>query len=114
VGGWSHANPGRRALIVQILHVPDCPHVDLLSRRLETVLVGRADVSVEDRVIQDEAEAAARGMAGSPTLLIDGVDPFAADGRPPALTCRLYTDETGRVSGAPSVTQLRAALGGLR
>ena len=34
-------------------------------------------------------------MAGSPTLLIDGVDPFAAPGqRDCGMSCRLYRDQT--------------------
>jgi hypothetical protein len=50
-------------------------------------------------------------MTGSPTLLVDGVDPFAVPGAAANLTCRLYRDETGDASGAPSVAQLRHALG---
>jgi len=49
-------------------------------------------------------------MHGSPTLLIDGVDPFAEPGQPPSLSCRLYRDDDGRTSGAPSAGQLRHAI----
>jgi hypothetical protein len=49
-------------------------------------------------------------MHGSPTLLIDGVDPFAGPDQPPSLSCRLYRDEAGRAGGAPSVQALRQAL----
>jgi hypothetical protein len=49
-------------------------------------------------------------MNGSPTLLIDGVDPFGRPGLRPSLSCRLYPDENGSLSGAPSVTQLRQVL----
>ena len=49
-------------------------------------------------------------MHGSPTVLIDGSDPFAAPGADASLSCRLYRDEAGRVQGAPSAGQLRAAL----
>jgi hypothetical protein len=42
-------------------------------------------------------------MAGSPTLLIDGVDPFAMAGQAWNLSCRLYADEAGAASGAPSL-----------
>src|SRR5262249_15913262 len=65
---------------------------------------------VHRREIADEREAAQAGMHGSPTLLIDGVDPFAAPGQPPSLSCRLYRDATGRAEGAPSVEGLRRAL----
>ena len=29
-------------------------------------------------------------MTGSPTLLVDGADPFARPGQPPSISCRLY------------------------
>jgi hypothetical protein len=94
---------------LQILHVPDCPNTPVLTARLDGLLAGRSDVVVEHQVIRDEREAVARGMTGSPTLLIDGTDPFSV-GRPPSMSCRLYLDESGAVVGAPSVAQLRAAL----
>lgn len=49
-------------------------------------------------------------MHGSPTLLIDGMDPFTQLGQPPGMSCRLYRDEDGRISGSPSVGQLRRAI----
>jgi hypothetical protein len=42
--------------------------------------------------------------------MIDGVDPFAELGQPPGVSCRLYRDDEGRTSGAPSVGQLRHAI----
>lgn len=49
-------------------------------------------------------------MRGSPTLLIDGADPFAAPGQPPSMSRRLYRDDDGQASGAPSAGQLRQAI----
>ena len=50
-------------------------------------------------------------MNGSPTLLIDGIDPFAsADQCACGVSCRLYRDQEGRIAPAPSVDQLRDAL----
>ena len=50
-------------------------------------------------------------MTGSPTLLADGVDPFARPGQQPSLSCRLYLDEHGHRSPAPSSGQLSDVLG---
>jgi len=94
---------------LQVLHVPDCPNTGVLTARLDGLLTGRGDVVVEYEVIRDEREAAARGMTGSPTLLIDGTDPFGA-GRAPSMSCRVYFDESGAVAGAPSEAELREAL----
>ena len=98
---------------LQVLHVPDCPNARLLSSRLSRLLAGRPDIAVEDRVICDERDAAGWGMTGSPTLLIDGVDPFAVPGLLPSISCRLYAGETGPLTGTPSVAQLRRVLADL-
>jgi hypothetical protein len=93
-----------------VLAVPGCPNAPVLEDRLAAVLDGRAGVWVSHQVVSEEGEAARWGMHGSPTLLIDGVDPFAGPGQPPSMSCRLYRDETGQLSGAPSAGQLRQAI----
>ena len=50
-------------------------------------------------------------MHGSPTILVDGIDPFAEPGQPASVSCRLYRHGNGQVDGAPSVSQLRQAIG---
>ena len=82
-----------------VLAEPACPNAPVLEDRLAAVLDGRAGVSVSRQVISDETEAARWGMHGSPTLLIDGVDPFAEPGQPPSMSCRLYRDEHGQHIG---------------
>jgi hypothetical protein len=93
-----------------LLTVPACPNAAALEERLATALAGHPDAVVHRREIADEREAAQAGMHGSPTLLVDGVDPFAAPGQPPSLSCRLYRDATGRADGAPPVDALRRIL----
>jgi hypothetical protein len=92
-----------------LLTVPGCPHREVFEQRLALALAGRAAVIVR-REVSDVARARQLGLRGSPTLLIDGVDPFAAPGEPASLSCRLYRLPDGSVDGAPSVDQLRAAL----
>ena len=94
-----------------VLAVPECPNAPVLEERLAAALDGRDGVSVSREVIFTDGEAARWGMHGSPTLLIDGTDPFAVPGQRPSLSCRLYRGEGGRASGAPSVSQLRRAIG---
>ncbi len=93
-----------------VLAVPDCPNVSLLEERLAGALAGRPGVRLTRRVIADEGEAARWGMRGSPTLLVNGRDPFPAPGSGPALACRLYPAAHGRLEGAPAVAALRQAL----
>ena len=92
---------------LEVLHVPYCPNLLPLLERLAEV----TDLPVSTHVIESEADAARFGMAGSPTLLVDGIDPFAAAGGCECgLACRLYRDDAGRIISAPSVEQLRVAL----
>jgi hypothetical protein len=79
----------------------------LLRRALDDV--GLAAVRFRTRVIGTQQEAEQTGFVGSPTILIDGRDPFAEPGRPPGLACRVYRDEAG-LSGVPALEPLRQAL----
>ncbi|MEJ3658893.1 alkylmercury lyase [Actinomycetes bacterium KLBMP 9759] len=92
---------------LQVVHVPDCPNLAPLLEHLRMVTA----VPVVTVEVRTEAEAIAAGMAGSPTLLVDGIDPFAdRDSRSCGMSCRIYRDEHGRPVPAPTVAQLRAAL----
>jgi hypothetical protein len=102
--------PGPAAVTrIRLLHVPGCPGAELLLRRIAD-LPGFVDLQVDQEVVTDEAAAAATGMTGSPTLLIDGADPFPIPNAVPSLSCRLYRDEHDRLGVAPSATRLRRAL----
>lgn len=93
-----------------LLSVPDCPNAAAFEERLAVVLAAHPAVVVRRRVVSDEREAAEAGMHGSPTLLVDGRDPFAPPGEPPSLSCRLYRDAVGQTGPAPSVEELRNVL----
>jgi len=95
-----------------ILMVAGCPHGAMLERRLAIALAGRQEISVTRRIVTDERQAARAGMHGSPTLLIDGSDPFAALGGPSGLSCRIYREPGGQAEGAPSIAALSRALDG--
>jgi hypothetical protein len=93
-----------------LLTVPDCPNAAAFEERLAAALASHPGAAVRRRVIMSELEAAEAGMHGSPTLLIDGTDPFAAPRQPPSLSCRLYRDAAGRTEAVPSVQELRRVL----
>jgi hypothetical protein len=95
---------------LQILCMPDCPNTAVLAERLGSLLAGRPDIQLTRHVISTEDQARQWGMTGSPTLLVDGVDPFAQAGQQFSLSCRLYLGDDGRLGPAPSARQLRAAL----
>jgi len=80
-----------------VLVVPDCPHraaaIGLVRGLLDELRLPGIPVRVG--VIDTPAEARRRGFAGSPTILIDGVDPFGRPGQAAALACRIYRGEAG-------------------
>jgi hypothetical protein len=92
---------------LEVLYVADCPHLDLMLERLAQV----TGIPVVMRVIGSDEDAVRFGMTGSPTLLVDGFDPFATADQP-GLSCRLYRDQDGRTIPVPSVEQLREAING--
>jgi hypothetical protein len=94
-----------------LLTTPGCPHREVFEQRLAQALAGRA-VTIVRHEVDDTGQARRLGLRGSPTLLIDGTDPFAVPGEPVGVWCRLYRLPDGSVDGAPSVDQLQAALNG--
>jgi len=94
-----------------LLTVPACPNAAAFEKRLAAALAGHPGAVVQRREVADERQAEDAGMHGSPTLLIDGVDPFAGPEAPASMSCRLYRDEAGRIArGTPTVEALRQAL----
>jgi hypothetical protein len=94
---------------VSVVVAPDCPHRDLAVTRASQALNDAGfPTTVDVLVVTTPEEADVVGFGGSPTLLIDGRDPFPA---PESTTwaCRLYPTEEG-LEGAPSLTQLQQAL----
>ena len=95
---------------IELLVVPECPNertaYDLVSATLAEL---RISAPVTRTVIADEEDARARGFTGSPTVLVDGEDPFALAGAPVAVACRVYRTPEG-LAGVPPREQLREAL----
>jgi hypothetical protein len=98
---------------VKVLYFEDCPNWTTARQRLGQALasVGLADrVEVSYQTVESPEEAKLVGFHGSPTILVDGRDPWAENGEPVGLSCRIYQTEHGP-EGSPSVAQLAEALG---
>lgn len=93
---------------VTIQYFDGCPHWKVADERVRTVLRGipRNDVDLELQLIDSPESAARVGFHGSPTILIDGRDPFASGDEPVGMTCRVFRTEDG-AQGAPTEAQLR-------
>ena len=102
-------------LRVELVFDADCPHIDqarsVLRSALEELGTGDASWTEWDRASANTPREYRH--YGSPTILVNGRDvaagsvaPVEADGS----TCRLYVDDSGGVSGAPSTALILAAI----
>ncbi len=96
---------------IELLLVPHCRHAPAAQDLLRSALAaaGLPATRIRVSVIGSQHEAAERGFVGSPTILINGIDPFAEPGRPAALACRIYAGPN-RPGGLPSANELQRAL----
>jgi hypothetical protein len=96
---------------VRLLYFEDCPNWRVAKARLKEALVrvGADPEAVIYEQVTTLEQAEAVGFRGSPTILVDGTDPFAEPDAPKGLSCRIYRTAMG-VQPAPTVAQLQAAL----
>ncbi len=96
---------------VTLQFLDDCPNRANAERRLREALsrTGHSDVVIRLQRVTTAEEAERLGFVGSPTILVDGQDPFAVVGAPPGLACRRYPTPDGP-AGSPTLDQLVAVL----
>ena len=102
---------------VELLWWAGCPSTERALAELRGVMeaLGLAADEIKLREVASEEQAREGEFRGSPTILIDGQDPFAGDGQEEVgLSCRVYRRRDGRVSPTPDPEDLRDALQGVR
>ena len=96
---------------VTLQYFEGCPNWqathDLVRQALRTVGQPESALTLQDVPSAEDAEAV--GFRGSPTVLVDGVDPFADASAPVGLSCRVFRTPRG-LAGAPTLEQLVGAL----
>ena len=96
---------------ITIQYFAGCPHWRIADQRLRKVLADVSSESIVTYELIDSPEAAELvGFRDSPTILVDGRDPFATGDEPVGLSCRVFRTEEGP-QGAPTEAQLRKVLG---
>ena len=88
-----------------------CPNWEVLDQRLAEVVNDRSDVRVIRQLFETPEDAVRLGFHGSPTVLVDGIDPFADERTHVGLACRMFRTPAG-IAGSPTVEQLREAISG--
>ncbi|MBT8200443.1 MAG: thioredoxin family protein [Acidimicrobiia bacterium] len=97
---------------VIIQHFNGCPNwLEAVENVEQAIERGGLESEVQLQLITSPEQAEALGFRGSPTILIDGRDPFADSNAPVGLSCRIYQTPQGP-AGSPTVGQLTAVLSG--
>jgi len=96
---------------VTLLHIEECPNWEETGERLKRALAatGHGDRPVDLVLLNTPEEAGRYPFAGSPTILIDGVDLFPGAETTTSVSCRVYHTGT-RFAGSPTEQQMVEAL----
>jgi hypothetical protein len=96
---------------IRLRYFEGCPHWKIAQDRLREALLAEdiADVEPILEHVDTPEDAERLRFIGSPTILVDGRDPFAEATEAFGLTCRVYQTPEG-LAGSPTPEQLRSAL----
>ena len=96
---------------VTIQYFEGCPHWKLADERVRRVIEGvpAGEVTLEYELIDSPETAERVGFHGSPTILVDGRDPFVTGIEQIGMSCRVFRTEDG-IQGAPTEAELRKLL----
>jgi hypothetical protein len=103
-------------LIVTLQYFDGCPNLHTAEERVREAfrLAGSDDAQpVKLQQVDTPEQAERMGFRGSPTILIDGRDPWASAELAVGLSCRIYQTEAGP-DGAPSAHEIAAELSSAR
>jgi hypothetical protein len=94
---------------VTLLYFEDCPHWLIANEHLDALRAENPGMSITRWIVDTPEEAERARFRGSPSFLINGVDPFADADDPVGLSCRVYQTPDGP-AGSPTLAQLRRVL----
>ena len=92
---------------ITVQYFDSCPNWELADERVWSAM-SRLGISATELIheqVDTPEQAEALGFHGSPTILVNGRDPFAKVADPVGLSCRLFATPDG-LSGSPTVDQL--------
>ena len=92
-----------------MLYFDDCPNWRRADEHLRALADEFPGLVITRQLVDTPEQATELGLRGSPSILIDGVDPFGDPDAPTGLSCRVYRTAAGP-AGAPTLDQLRTVL----
>lgn len=104
-------NGGAAAVNVTLQYFDACPNWQITAQRLKDLISSYGlDIHLKHQLIESPEAAERHEFHGSPSILIDGQDPFATKDTRVGFACRIYQAGSGSAE-APSIDQLKEALG---
>ena len=94
---------------VTLLYFDRCPNREETDSHLRVLAEESPDMVITRVRVESPEDADRVGFRGSPSVLIDGTDPFSDPDAPVGLSCRPYPTPDG-LAGSPTREQLREAL----
>ena len=95
---------------LKVLFIDGCPNSASLIDKVRRIITDREDVSFEAVLVDDNNLARIANFHGSPTLLVNGRDPFWSgelSSYTEGLACRVFLDHQGKPIATPSDTDLK-------
>jgi hypothetical protein len=96
-------------MIVDLMYFEGCPHWRETSNHLEALRQVQGGFEVRLVEVTTPELANEWRFHGSPSVTINGVDPFSDSEAPVGLTCRTYMTDLG-IAGSPTREQLSQAI----
>lgn len=94
---------------ITLQYFEGCPNWKVADERLTALAENDPSILVTRHIVDSVEEAERVGFRGSPSILLNGIDPFAKGDDPIGLSCRRYLTPDG-FAGSPTVEQLKAEL----
>ena len=107
--GLGRTVPYALSVKLTLLYFDGCPHWADADSLLAEIAKERDNVIVERRIVDTPERAVEEQFRGSPTILVDGVDPFTDLDTPVGLSCRIFHTPAGP-AGVPTKAQLLEAI----
>lgn len=95
---------------VEVLYFEGCSNWQVAASRVQAALAELGgEHQLQLREVRSPEEAEGMGLRGSPTVLVDGRDPFAGPDDQVGFSCRLFSTPLGP-QGAPTLEQIRSVI----
>lgn len=94
---------------VVLQYFNDCPNWSQAAQHLDTLAGEIPGLVVSHQLVETPEDAERLRFRGSPSILIDGEDPFGPQDAPVGMACRVYPTPDGP-AGSPTREQLRTAI----